>query len=175
MGDNPCSFLFTCTKNTELTAFAFARTVTFAPTKTKVKTEERDADIGEEAISVSAVSVHKQTQIPKIPTGSAHHESNRLEDIPHEIFGQGKTAQLQSKLHRLPRSPSFRPPGRLPRRDLRRLAAHRPATDFEDIYVPMALIAEENMAPWPSRHESDLNSHNRVAIATPRETVPGFN
>src|SRR5260370_40179502 len=32
--DNPCSFFFTCTINTELTAFTFARTVTFAPTKT---------------------------------------------------------------------------------------------------------------------------------------------
>ena len=31
--DNPCSFFFTCTINTELTASSFVRTVTFAPAK----------------------------------------------------------------------------------------------------------------------------------------------
>jgi len=51
---SPTILFFNCTKNTELTAFTFARTVTFAPTK-KLKIKKRDAAVRGTAISVRGV------------------------------------------------------------------------------------------------------------------------
>src|SRR5229473_905137 len=121
---NPPDALFlNCTKNTELTAPPFARTVTSLPKK--YKTENESVDIWSERSQALQFSGTRAEFILNNPAGLARHESNRLEDLPHQILSQRKTTQLRPRFHRLSRPPAFRPPRRLPRRILGRPSAHR--------------------------------------------------